>query len=108
MKNNQSLIEEREDVQYQEVHVIHHKLMSPNIRFPTINMGNQQILRSGCVFVQSDQSLYQSLEYSMSVKLLNEHSFAEKSSKIPEACNTVYRKGSYIFVKQGYCTLQSR
>ena len=34
---------------------------------------DQQSLRSACAYVQSDQSLYQSLEYSMSVKLLTEH-----------------------------------
>ena len=36
-------------------------------------MCNQQSLRSACTYVQSDQSLCYSLEYSMSVKLLTEH-----------------------------------
>ena len=34
---------------------------------------NQQSLRSACAYVQSDQSLCLSLEYSMTVKLLTEH-----------------------------------
>ena len=34
---------------------------------------DQQRLRPACAYVQSDQSLYSSLDYSMSVKLLNEH-----------------------------------
>ena len=33
----------------------------------------QQSLRSACAYAQSDQSLWQSLEYSMSVKLLSKH-----------------------------------
>ena len=36
-------------------------------------MCNQQSLRSACAYAQSDQSLFLSLEYSMSVKLLTEH-----------------------------------
>ena len=36
-------------------------------------MCDQQNLRSACAYAQSDQSLRKSLEYSMSVKLLNEH-----------------------------------
>ena len=36
-------------------------------------MCDQHSLRSACAYAQSDQSLCQSLEYSMSVKLLNEH-----------------------------------
>ena len=36
-------------------------------------MWDQQSLRSACACTQSDQSLCQSLEYSMSVKLLTEH-----------------------------------
>ena len=36
-------------------------------------MCDQQSLRSACTYVQSDQSLCLSLEYSMSVKLLTEH-----------------------------------
>ena len=36
-------------------------------------MRDQKSLRSACTYVQSDQSLCQSLEYSMSVKLLTEH-----------------------------------
>ena len=36
-------------------------------------MCNQQSLRSACAYVQSDQSLCLSFEYSMSVKLLTEH-----------------------------------
>ena len=41
--------------------------------FPTMCLCDQQKLRSACAYGQSDQSLYSSLEYSMSVKLLTEH-----------------------------------
>ena len=36
-------------------------------------MCDQQSLRSACAYEKSDQSLCLSLEYSMNVKLLNEH-----------------------------------
>ena len=36
-------------------------------------MCDQQSLRSACAYAQSDQSLCLSFEYSMTVKLLNEH-----------------------------------
>ena len=36
-------------------------------------MCDRQSLRSACAYAQSDQSLCQSLEYSMIVKLLTEH-----------------------------------
>ena len=36
-------------------------------------MCNQQSLRSACAYVQSDQSLYLSLDYSGTVELLTEH-----------------------------------
>ena len=36
-------------------------------------MCNQQSLRSACAYAQSDQSLCKLLEYSMTIKLLNEH-----------------------------------
>ena len=36
-------------------------------------MCDQQSLRSACAYVQSDQSLCQSIEYYMTVKLLTEH-----------------------------------
>ena len=36
-------------------------------------MCDQQRLRPACAYAQSDQSLCESLEYSMSVKLLTEH-----------------------------------
>ena len=38
-------------------------------------MCDQQSLRSACAYVQSDQSLCMSLEYSMIFKLLTEHHF---------------------------------
>ena len=41
--------------------------------FQQCGMCDQQSLRSACTYEQSDQSLCQLLEYSMSVKLLNEH-----------------------------------
>ena len=43
------------------------------MRFPT--MCDQQSLRSACPYGQSDQSLFKSLEYSMTVKLLTGHNF---------------------------------
>ena len=36
-------------------------------------MGDQQRLRPACAYAQSDQSLCYTLEYSMNIKLLNEH-----------------------------------
>ena len=36
-------------------------------------MYDQQSLRSACAYAQSNQSLYKSLEYSLTVKLLNDH-----------------------------------
>ena len=41
--------------------------------FQQCGLCDQQSLRSACAYVQSDQSLYQSFEYSTSVKLLTEH-----------------------------------
>ena len=41
--------------------------------FQQCGMCDQQSLRSACAYAQSDQNLCQSLEYSMSVKLLTEH-----------------------------------
>ena len=41
--------------------------------FQQCGMCDQQSLRSACTYVQSDQSLCLSLEYSMSVKVPNEH-----------------------------------
>ena len=47
--------------------------MSQSMRFRTINMCEEQSLRSACAYVPSDQSLCLSLEYPMIVKLLTEH-----------------------------------
>ena len=41
--------------------------------FQQCGMCDQQSLRSACAYAQSDQSLYWSLEYSMSVKLPTKH-----------------------------------
>ena len=41
--------------------------------FQQCGMCDQQSLRSACAYTQSDQSLFYSLEYSMSVKLLTKH-----------------------------------
>ena len=41
--------------------------------FQHYGISNQQSLRSACAYAQSDHSLCSSLEYSMSVKLLNEN-----------------------------------
>ena len=46
--------------------------MSRDMRFPTMWYVDQQRLRPACAYVQSDQSLYYSLEYSMTVNLLTE------------------------------------
>ena len=43
------------------------------MHFLKCGMFDQRRLRPGCAYVQSDQSLCLSLEYSMSVKLLTEH-----------------------------------
>ena len=45
-------------------------------------MCDQQSLRSACAYAQSDQSLCQSLEYSMTVKLLTEHNLEFLSLKV--------------------------
>ena len=42
---------------------------------------DQQSLRSACAYAQSDQSLCQSIEFSMIVKLLTEHNLAFLSFK---------------------------
>ena len=44
-------------------------------------MCDQQSLRSACAYAQSDQCLCESLEYSMSVKLLTEHNLEFLSLK---------------------------
>ena len=41
--------------------------------FQQYAMCDQQSLRSACTYAQSDQSLCESLKYSLSVKLLTEH-----------------------------------
>ena len=41
--------------------------------FQQCGMCDQQRLRPACAYAQSDQSLCQSLEYSMNIKLLTEH-----------------------------------
>ena len=41
--------------------------------FPTMLYVQPEQLRPACAYAQSDQSLCQSLEYSMTVKLLTEH-----------------------------------
>ena len=45
-------------------------------------MCDQQSLRSACAYTQSDQSLCQSLEYSMTVKLLTEYHLEFLSLKV--------------------------
>ena len=47
--------------------------MSRGMRFPTMYMCDQERLRPACAYAQSDQSLCQSLEYFMTVKLLTKH-----------------------------------
>ena len=43
------------------------------MRFPTCGMCDQQRLRSGCAYAQSDQRLCLSLEYFLTDKLLTEY-----------------------------------
>ena len=45
-------------------------------------MCDKQSLRSACAYVQSDQSLCYSLEYSVSVKLLTDHRLEFLSIKV--------------------------
>ena len=61
-------------------------------------MCDQQSLRSACAYAQSDQSLCESLEYSMSVKLLTEHHLEFLSSK---GCCT--DSSEYTPVKMPHC-----
>ena len=44
-------------------------------------MCDQQSLRSACAYAQSDQNLYQSLDYSMNIKLPTEHQLTFLSLK---------------------------
>ena len=52
--------------------------------FQQCGMCDQQSLRSACAYTQSDQSLWKSFEYSMSVRLLTEHHLEFRSLK--EGC----------------------
>ena len=61
-------------------------------------MYDQQSLRSACAYVQSDQSLCQSLEYSVSVKLLTEHHLEYLSLK--GGCTGL---SEYTLVKMPHC-----
>ena len=54
---------------------------SQSCDFQQCGMCDLQSLRSACAYVQSDQSLCLSLEYSMSVKLLTEHNLEFLSLK---------------------------
>ena len=49
--------------------------------FQQCGMCDQQSLRSACAYEQSDQSLYYSLEYSMTVKLLTKNHLEFQSLK---------------------------
>ena len=51
---------------------IHSKILSRNMRFQQCGMCNQQRLRPACAYAQSDQSLCQSLEYALTLRLLTE------------------------------------
>ena len=55
--------------------------MSCDMRFHTIYYVRPESLRSACAYVQSDQNLCQSLEYTMSVNLLPKHLFEFLSLK---------------------------
>ena len=72
--------------------------MSRNMRFQQCGMCDQQRLRPASAYGQSDQSLYKSLEYSMSVKLLTEHNLEFLSLK--GGC-TVLSKST--LVKMSHC-----
>ena len=56
-----------------------HSYFGHDMRFPTIF--DQQRLRPACAYMQSDQSLCKSLEYSMTVKLLTKQHFEFLSLK---------------------------
>ena len=60
---------------------LHHNNWAVTWDFQQCGMCNQQSLRSACAYAQSDQSLYWSLEYSMSGKLLTEHNLEFLSIK---------------------------
>ena len=53
------------------------RYMSPDMRFPAMCMCDQQRLRPACTYTQSDQSL----EYSMTLRLLTEHNLEFLSLK---------------------------
>ena len=68
------------------------------MRFQQCGMCDQHSLRSACTYAQSDQSLCQSLEYSMSVKLLTEHHFEFRGLKGGST-----RLSEYTLVKMPNC-----
>ena len=58
-------------VEILDMHCMYNGTIEP--RHVISNMCDQQSLRSTCAYSQSDQSLCKSLEYSLTVKLLDEH-----------------------------------
>ena len=66
--------------------------------FQQCSICDQQSLRSACAYAQSDQSLYSSLEYSMTVKLLTEHYLEFLSLK--GGCTGLYES---TLVKMSHC-----
>ena len=56
--------------------------------FQQCGMYDQHRLRPACAYVQTDQSLCQSLEYSLTVKLLTEHHLEFLSLKEDCACSS--------------------
>ena len=68
--------------------------MTKSCDFQQCGMCDQQSLRSACAYTQSDQSLWKSREYSMTVELLTEHHSEFLS----------LREGSeYTLVKMPHC-----
>ena len=66
--------------------------------FQQCGMCDQQSLRSACAYVQSDQSLCQSLEFSLIVKLLTEHHL-----EFPSLKGGYTVSSEHAHVKMPYC-----
>ena len=73
-------------------------------------MCDQQRLRSACTYAQSDQSLCSSLEYSMTVKLLNEHhlEFLSLKGGCTGSSESIHVKVPHCWKPHSICTPSSR
>ena len=68
--------------------------------FQQCGMCDQQSFRLACAYAQSDQSLCQSLEYSMSVKLLIEHHLEFLSLNVDCTCSS---ESTHVKIKMPHC-----